>query len=255
MTDQIGRVTEFRIGSVIGRGFSILLKNIVPFGLLALVLSSPPTIYALVGEPPNDAESIRFDTTSVILLLVNILFGYLLTVVLVYGTVRELRGNRAPIGDCIRGGVAVLLPVIGVAIMTFLVTAVGLLLLIIPGIIASVMLWIAIPAAVVERPGVMASLSRSAELTKGHRWQIFGLVLLLGVLTGIAGALVAGVVAVIVGGLTMDLQSSTIVSVLADLAITAFFAALWAVVAAVSYHDLRIVKEGVGTEEIAAVFD
>ena len=43
--------------------------------------------------------------------------------------------------------------------------------------------------------------------------------------------------------------------VIAEWAVTALFGAFYAVVTAVSYHDLRVVKEGVGIEQIAAVFD
>lgn len=35
----------------------------------------------------------------------------------------------------------------------------------------------------------------------------------------------------------------------------AAFTSLGAVACAVTYHDLRLVKEGVGVEELAAVFD
>jgi hypothetical protein len=35
----------------------------------------------------------------------------------------------------------------------------------------------------------------------------------------------------------------------------AFYYALNAAMATVAYHDLRVAKEGVSTEEIAAVFD
>jgi hypothetical protein len=57
MTDQAGGVTEFRIGSVLGRGFSILLKNIVPFWSLAIFVSSPPTIYTLLSGARNAVET------------------------------------------------------------------------------------------------------------------------------------------------------------------------------------------------------
>ncbi len=40
------------------------------------------------------------------------------------------------------------------------------------------MLYVAVPVCVIEKQGVIASLSRSRALTKGYRWQIFGLFLL-----------------------------------------------------------------------------
>ena len=51
MTEPAVSASEFRVGSVLGRGFSILLKNIVPFGLLAVLVMSPPYIYALAVDP------------------------------------------------------------------------------------------------------------------------------------------------------------------------------------------------------------
>ena len=48
MTERAVGGTEFRIGGVLGRSVSILFKNIVSFGLVAIVLTSPPTIYEWV---------------------------------------------------------------------------------------------------------------------------------------------------------------------------------------------------------------
>jgi uncharacterized membrane protein len=133
--------------------------------------------------------------------------------------------------------------VIGVAIVAAIAKALAAILLIVPGLIVATMLWVAVPVAVVERPGVMRSLTRSAALTKGSRWQVFGIALLIGI-----GAIVAAYfVAVVFGRGT----AGSFVSWLATATITAFAAS----VTAVGYTTLRFAKEGVGIDEIAAVFD
>ena len=193
MSGQTSRVTEFQAGSVFGRSLSILRKNIVPFGLLALVLTSPPTIYAWVTANPSESASAGADWSSWLVYVLGFLLGYLVHAALVYGTVRELRGCHASFGDCIGGGLAVILPVIGVAIVTWLATAIPVFLIetvavsrwlsalaIVIGVVVMILLWVAVPAAVVERHGVLASLSRSLELTKGSRWKILVIFLLLG---------------------------------------------------------------------------
>ena len=109
------------------------------------------------------------------------------------------------------------------------------------------MLWVAIPAAVIEKPGVIGSLSRSADLTKGYRWQIFGIIVIVTVIALVAGFAIA--FAIVVS------DADPTILVLGNLIITALFTAFWAVISAVGYHDLRVVKEGVGIEELAAVFD
>ena len=237
-------VGGFRVGDVLLRGLRILVHNVAPFGLLALAFTAPPFIYAWVSPV---AEAGAPATGDIAIFLVNVLLTYLLTAALVYGTVRELRGSRASLAECVSRGLGLVFPVVGVAIVAGVATAVGSLLLVIPGLIVASMLWVAIPVAVVERPGVFASLRRSAELTKGKRWQVFGIIMIILLLA----VVVASIMAAIIDAAT---QSPTVVSLISWV-VTALFTALSAVVSAVSYHDLRIAKEGVGTEQIAAVFD
>ncbi len=49
-----------------------------------------------------------------------------------------------------------------------------MLALLVPGFILLIMWFVAIPVCVVEQRGSWASMQRSAELTKGHRWKISG---------------------------------------------------------------------------------
>ena len=247
MTQTAVTISEFRVGSILGRGFSILFKNIVPFGMLSLIVNAPPFIYAFFVDPALYlGQTGEFTGGLVAILIIQTLLAYLVNATLVYGTVQDLRGRQTNIGDCISRGLAVMFPVIGVAILMILATSLGMLLLIIPGLIVMTMLWVAIPAAIVERPGVFASLRRSRELTKGFRWKVFGLIILILISQWAIGW---------VTGFVLRMSGSIPAVLLGNLLVTVFFTALWAVVSAVGYHDLRVVKEGVGTEEIAAVFD
>lgn len=54
----------------------------------------------------------------------------------------------------------------------------GFMLLLIPGLILMCLWSLVVPACVLERLGPLSSLSRSARLTKGYRWPVFGLILL-----------------------------------------------------------------------------
>ena len=236
---------EFRVGSVLVRGFSILARNVAPFGLLALAFTAPPYIYGLAVEAPSDPTATA-GIGDLAIFAADILLRYLLTAALVYGTIRELRGSHATLIECVSRGLGLVFPVVGVAILVGVATGLATLLLIVPGLIVATMLWVAVPVAVVERPGVTRSLSRSAELTKGYRWQVFGVlatVLALNlVLALLAGSLAAG-------------DADTTAFLVVSWIVSAVFGAVIAVVSAVSYHDLRIAKEGIGAEQIAAVFD
>ena len=248
---------QFRIGTVLGRGFGVLFRNIVPFGLMAMVFTSPQFVYTLATaegqvletDPAGDSSSVESFLT-----LLSWPLGWILAGALVYGTVRELRGRHASLLECIRGGLAVVFPVAGVAIVTGLAIWLGFVFLIVPGVIVLVMLWVAVPVAVVERPGVFRSLGRSRELTKGNRWRVFGLIVVIGVAV-IALFLVFLVFMSSIGFAMLFDPNLTIVVTLIVWLLTAFISALGSVLIAVSYHDLRIAKEGASAEEIAAVFD
>lgn len=259
---------KFRVGAAIGKSLKILGRNIVPFILLALILNSPLQILSLIlhffdVESPESvvtSETIDFDEVGLTVIAIGlvvaigyVLLSFLLSATLVYGTIMDLRGGKAGIWECMSRGFGLLLPVIGVGILVALIVIVCVPFLIIPAIIAFVVLWVAIPAAVVERPGVLASLSRSAELTKGNRWRIFGMLLVLALISFVI-SLILGAIAVAVGFGAGGEAFEWLAWVL-NVFLEAVFAALFAVASAVVYHDLRVAKEGADVEQIAAVFD
>ena len=166
---------------------------------------------------------------------------------LVYAALQEMRGTRSSLRQSLQVGWQRILAVIGLAITASVLTALGFVVLIVPGVMVAVMSFVATPACVVERLDPFGSLERSARLTNGHRWKIFGLLLLVALPLAIAGAVFDEVAeAVGFGGVLATLGEVT-----GDAIWNAVFAAL--VIA--TYHDLRVAKEGVDTEQIAAVFE
>ena len=135
---------------------------------------------------------------------------------------------------------------VGAALLVGILTGLAALALIVPGIMVACAFYVAVPACVIERIGPRASLKRSGELTRGNRWGVFGLVILVAVGTIIlAGALAA--LGAVIGGAVL----ATIFTFVAEVVVEAF----GAVVTAVVYHDLRVAKEGVDIDQIAGVFD
>jgi hypothetical protein len=246
----------FSVGNTIGTAFSVLFRNIVPFGILCLLVTAPSFLFWML---PGMGVSENYGVTDgglsyswnavgggVFAYLLQAVLGQLGTAALTYGTFQDLRGQRASLDECVRRGVWLILPVLGVAILATLAMFAGMLLLVIPGLIVATMLWVAIPVAVVERPGIVASLNRSAVLTKGHRWRILGILVLLGVISWALGWFV---------GIVLPLSGTYTLAAFGNWVVQAFTTALGAVIAAVSYHALRVSKEGGDINDIAAVFD
>lgn len=255
-------VTEFRVGRVLSRSFSTLFRNFVPFMLLALVISAPPYVYGILYNIPESMDFGNpafggYSAGDVVMTLAQILLAYILTAALVYGTIQHLRGRDVNIGECFGKGLSMILPVLGVAFVSVLLMLIGFVALVIPGIIVVTMLWVAIPAAVIERNGLSA-LSRSAELTKGYRWRIFvlllALIFIMILLSLPLGAASGFLVFNAMSGGDGFATSMTILMAF-NWILASFTGALSAVVYAVSYHDLRVAKEGADTDQIASVFD
>jgi hypothetical protein len=219
------------------------------FGIVVsvtLLFMVPQYLYTLFGVTG------RGSTVEVIIpIVIGIVFGSAVTAALVFVTVQELRGVRPSVGELISRGFALLIPVIPVVLVSSILIAVGFVLLIIPGLMLSVWFWVAIPVAVIEKPGISGSLQRSVELTSGYRWPIFGIVLLLAALAFLAGWILQQIF--LSGGITNTADLS--VYVIIDWLITGFLTTIGAVVAGVGYYCLRSAKEGTDIDQIARVFD
>ena len=241
-----GRV-EFRVGNVLGRGFVIWFRNLIPFCVLTLLVYSPLIIYTaavLQTDPTEEALTTYW--------YVNMFASFCLQPIaagaLIYGVFQQLRGKTAGILDCMRAGLARMWPVLGVGLLVGLFVAIGFILLIVPGIILYCRYWVAIPVAVVERPGVGASLSRSALLTQGHKGGVFLILLLLGIIHIVSDVLIEQSIL----GDSIETISPYLWAVLGT---NIGLGSIGAVMQAVGYHDLRAAKEGIGIEELTKVFE
>ena len=101
------------------------------------------------------------------------------------------RGETAEWRDLFSCG-PLLLSYLGAAIVYGLVVVFGLVLLIVPGIIWAVKYGLYYYILLDEHASPFASLERSADMTKGVRWQLFLFALVLGLLN-VAGAFAFGV--------------------------------------------------------------
>lgn len=145
--------------------------------------------------------------------------------------VQDLQSGRRDhsVGDLLRSVEPVLLPLMGVSILTALGVAIGFALLIIPGLILLVLWSVVAPVTVLERPGVFAAFGRSRRLVSGNGWAVFGVIVVVGF-------------TVLVVSFGVGLAASSLGSVgraLLQWAVTAAVAPLSALSASVLYFALR----------------
>jgi hypothetical protein len=251
----------FTVGSAISRSLSIWMKNIVPFSLLALLIYSPVILFALV-MPVRIGNSVWLYTTvtGFLPLALNFLIG----AAVAYGVFQQMRGQTVTLSDCVKVGLKRFLPVVGTGLLVGLVIFAGLIMLIVPAIIFACILYVATPAAVVEATSPVDSMKRSAFLTKGHRWTVFVISLVLGLISGAVGLIISMITPgpaapTITPGADLskilaDTYAAMRTQTMISLVVGAVLGCLQSVATVVVYHDLRAQKEQIDLDKIVAVF-
>lgn len=285
MTDMAvtAEPSRFRVGQVFSRSFALLFGDFAKFVGLAAILSLPFLVLSLLGVMrvtgvwQFQVQRGLLLTVGSIILIVASLFSQ---AVMLYGAFQRMRGQGFAIGDSLKYGLARFFPIVGLMILLALAIGLASLVCIIPAAIlggilvaalhlhapgailvmlplmlipASIVwlvlyaMWaVALPVCVVEQEGPGTSFGRSRALTKGHRWKIAAILLLMFAVNPIVQGILTRVLAALAGPIVTSLGVFLWLSV---------SGAFQAIVIAVIYHDLRVAKDGIDIHRIAAVFD
>lgn len=165
-----------------------------------------------------------------------------------YALVRSLEGDLDPWREAFRTTLSGWLPMVGVAMLTFLGGMVGALLFIVPAVILVLNWAVVLPVAAVERPGVLATLSRSRALAMGSRGRILLVYILLGIIVAVvlgSSSFLQRAVGVTAGsptGLAIQVVNSIINAILGVGLQTAL------------YVELRRIRDGLTNPGLVEVF-
>jgi hypothetical protein len=257
IADQSAVSSTLRIGSVLATTFSVFGRHLWKF----LVLALPPIIlfyvYSLYVLPQFRLLPIGVGRVLLYSALTGIPRFVLETIaegMIPYCALQAIRGQPFTIGQSLALGLRRLLPVVGIAVSASLITTLGAIL-VVPGAIAACMLYVAIPVCVIEGYGVFSSLGRSAALTKGNRWAIFGLLLLVGAVELMVNFPLTYIVPVRLAASGQNRAELALLLLVVRFAWLIVATAFSAVLVTVVYRDLRAAKEGFDTDKLAGVFD
>ena len=236
---------DFRVGAVITRSASLLWRRFPSFFVVGLIASWPMLLQAFIqAAEPGDEQALSYLRWLLLILVLLMVFGTIGQAIVIHAAFQDMRRGPVRLVDSLNVALQRFWPLIGLA-LAGLLTMLGLMLLLVPGLIFSTLWFVSLPVCVVERLGPWTSLDRSRDLTKGHRWKVFGLAVLL-----LIGSFVSSVVEPWVTAAT-----SAVVGVVGALMWTGIWTAFTAIITIVTYHDLRLVKEGTDIEQVAVVFD
>jgi len=239
----------FGVGGVVGKTFRIWGRNLLAFAAISLLFQSPLIVGSFFLGAPPIAQVDPNALLRNILTLVSTVMSFAAAGALTYGVLGALRGRPASFAALFEFGVKNLGRILVVSFGVGFFTLLAALLLVVPGVIVGLMLAVAVPAAVAE-PQLSHgdALRRSRTLTKGHRLSLFLALLVVYAVVAIP-VIPLSTAAVLVPALQGGVAYGAITIV------SAVLGSLFSTCQAVAYHDLRVAKEGVGTEALAAVFD
>lgn len=165
------------VGDVLKPTFRLYKEN---FGLVAKIVLVVAVPLALVEYLATNAPRLALEGPSW-------LFGHFLELLMngaltyaVYDYAR--RGVNATLAEAYEVGFRKWLKVFAVTLVSTVVITIGMVLLVVPGIIFSVMFALVVPLVVLGDRGVGEAFTESAALTKGYRWQIFATYFVVGVI-------------------------------------------------------------------------
>jgi MFS family permease len=259
---------DFRVGRVLNRTSSVLSRNFLPFFIVTAIANLPGALLIKAATDLFTSSPEALVQGFVMLglgLVLTIVLNVLCQAIVLYGAFQDMRGRPVKLLESLQVGLSRFFPLVGLGIVMLLVFLLAVVLAVamtvLGGMILGIISWVlvliagmflitmwfaATPACVVERAGPIRSMSRSSQLTKGHRWKVFGLILLV----VIVGSLIIGVI-----NFGIEAVAGATVGLISGLLLNGIWGAFYAIAVVVTYHDLRVAKEGTSIEQIAAVFD
>ena len=248
----------FDIGRVARRTFEVIGANFALFTAAAVGLVGVPSLIAILGQSsmattPSGSGALLW----VVGLVLSFIGTYMLQGAIVHVSINTLNGRKTSAGDAISVGAKLFLPLLCLAILMGFGLAIGFILLIVPGIILYVLWVVVAPVLVAEKRRVMQTFQRSRDLTRGHRWSIFALLVVYGIGSAVISFAIQGVGGGAAGAATVIADGAG--PGMALLVLTPLSAVVQGVIGsagvAAIYYELRSAKEGVGPEQLASVFD
>ncbi|HEX4695225.1 hypothetical protein [Sphingomonas sp.] len=259
---ETGRTVS--IGRIFSRTFGAIGSNPAVMLLIAFVIGALPqtviSYYQQTLEGPMRAGLVRqrdYYIVMILGLLANMVLGLIVQGGLVRATMTAAEGHRATLGECLSTGLRRALPLLGLAIVMGLGLILGFALLIVPGVILYLVWSVAVPVTVVERRGVIESLGRSGELTKGARGTIFALFVIVWAIMLAATMVASAAVMAIYGlqGFARALQSGLPVAFfIVNGVVTTLVSVFTSALPTALYVELRDWKEGPTGETLSDIF-
>jgi hypothetical protein len=179
------------VGGVLGQAWQLYTKFFTRFFVVAaIVYGIVNLINAILGSVIGSGTGVAF-FVAIISMVVSLVGTFWLQGTLVYA-VDDVRDGRidSSIGELFERVRPYLGTLIVAGLLAGIGIAIGLVLIIVPGLVLLTWWCLIVPVIVLEGKTVGEAFSRSRELVRGHGWTVFGIV----VISAIASAIASGII-------------------------------------------------------------
>jgi hypothetical protein len=253
-----------RVGEILDVSINIFTKNFLTFLKIVLVLVVPVQIVSVivlvstVSDPDllpkfgststraisHDDAAAYFGGQAVVVVLSAILYG--MAIAACFKAVGDAYlGSRPDWRTSLRFAVRRFHSVLWVTFLVYLVSTLGLILVIVPGIWLWFSYSVAVPAMLFEGQKGTKALGRSFQLVRKRWWATAGVIISAYMIAIIIGGILQSLVsALALTGVGDSVLGVALVNAVANGVGQLFTTPLPAAVTAVVYYDLRVRKEG-----------
>ncbi|HHI78625.1 MAG TPA: hypothetical protein ENK02_01450 [Planctomycetes bacterium] len=239
------------VGELLSLTFQLGFQNFAKLFLIALLFQVPNLLVQL-GFPTLEREGDKTIASlgAVVVLLLSLILGPLQQASMMQVVADAFTSAKTSLGRCLMIGLKRFLPLLAFSMLNTLLIAIGFVLFFVPGIFFFTVFAVGAPALVVEGLGPIAAFKRSAELTRGFRWQVLAflivLVLIIGFISGSFG---------IISAILSPSSLGTPAFIIVQWAVSVFSSVFFLAGPVVLYFQLRIEKENLDIQSLTALVD
>lgn len=184
-TRPLPGVRSFTVAHVLALTLRLFTVHLWLIVRMVFVIVAPFEIFKVMTLAHAQQDWLTISLTMVLGGVCNVLIAP----ALVYALMKVLETGDAPgVNESFRWGLTKIWPLAICAAISGALQLLGYALCVIPGIIVGLTLALVYPVAILERGSLGEVFSRSGELTRGYRWEMFGAYLVVWLLTLIVSA-------------------------------------------------------------------
>ncbi|MDR2826135.1 MAG: hypothetical protein LBV76_05005 [Deltaproteobacteria bacterium] len=225
------------ISSVLKRTFDTLKQNPSVYLTLAVAAAVPTIVLQMILTPSAEM--------SIVISIIHTVLSTLIQGATAYAVYKSLMGDVTNINAAIGYALKLIAPLCITSLLVGIGISLGLTLFVVPGLLLMCLWSMAIPVCAVERLTPIGCLKRSVELTKGYRWYIFALMIIVGL-----GLMIISLIIGAIFGSANSLLATVLVSIAGVV-----FGSFHSVMVPTIYYGLLVNKESVTLDSLANVFD